>query len=161
MLHDLADEFEGRVEIETLDINEPDQLPALHVRLSGRVFDMLLVNPGTTTKDEHVHIGHVTTEEFVRVMITNALSPMRVIEVLEHLVPAMKRCALEGCHLNHAQERSFTDGCSPSGSLRSGLHLTKHPQGQTRIERPSKVNVRVWNRQGRGTFRPQSLRHVP
>jgi NAD(P)-dependent dehydrogenase (short-subunit alcohol dehydrogenase family) len=88
MLHDLADEFEGRVEIETLDINEPDQLAALHGRLSGRVFDMLFVNPGTTTKDEHVHIGDVTTEEFMRVMITNALSPMRVIEALEHLVPA-------------------------------------------------------------------------
>jgi NAD(P)-dependent dehydrogenase (short-subunit alcohol dehydrogenase family) len=87
-LHDLADEFEGRVEIETLDINEPDQLAALHARLSGRVFDMLFVNPGTTTKAEHVHIGDVTTEEFMRVMITNALSPMRVIEALEHLVPA-------------------------------------------------------------------------
>jgi NAD(P)-dependent dehydrogenase (short-subunit alcohol dehydrogenase family) len=45
-------------------------------------------HPGTTTKDEHVHIGDVTTEEFMRVMITNALSPMRVIEALEHLVPA-------------------------------------------------------------------------
>jgi NAD(P)-dependent dehydrogenase (short-subunit alcohol dehydrogenase family) len=88
MLHDLADEFEGRVEIETLDINEPDQLAALHSRLSGRVFDMLFVSPGTTTEDEHVHIGDVTTEEFTRVMITNALSPMRVIEALEHLVPA-------------------------------------------------------------------------
>jgi NAD(P)-dependent dehydrogenase (short-subunit alcohol dehydrogenase family) len=87
-LHDLADKFEGRVEIETLDINEPDQLAALHARLSGRVFDMLFVNPGTTTKAEHVHIGDVTTEEFMRVMITNALSPMRVIEALEHLVPA-------------------------------------------------------------------------
>jgi NAD(P)-dependent dehydrogenase (short-subunit alcohol dehydrogenase family) len=88
MLHDLADEFEDRVEIETLDINEPDQLAALNGRLSSRVFDMLFVNAGTTAKDEHVHIGDVTTEEFMRVMITNALSPMRVIEALEHLVPA-------------------------------------------------------------------------
>jgi NAD(P)-dependent dehydrogenase (short-subunit alcohol dehydrogenase family) len=30
----------------------------------------------------------VTTDEFVRVMITNALSPMRVIEILEQCVPA-------------------------------------------------------------------------
>ena len=88
MLHDLADEFKGRVEIEVLDINEPDQLAALHSRLSGRAFDMLFVNAGTTTHDEHVHVGSVTVEEFMRVMVTNALSPMRVIESLEDLVPA-------------------------------------------------------------------------
>ena len=42
---------------------------------SGRVFDMLFVNPGTTTKYGHVHIGDVTTEEFMCVMITNRLEP--------------------------------------------------------------------------------------
>jgi NAD(P)-dependent dehydrogenase (short-subunit alcohol dehydrogenase family) len=88
LLHDLADECPGRVDIETLDIAEQDQIAALRNRLSGRVLDMLFVNSGTTTHDEHVHIGKVTTEEFVRVMITNALSPMRVIEALQDLVPA-------------------------------------------------------------------------
>ena len=87
-LHDLAEEHEGRVEIETLDINEQDQIAALRNRLSGRVLDMLFVNAGITTHDEHVHIGAVTTEEFMRVMITNALSPMRAIEALQDLVPA-------------------------------------------------------------------------
>lgn len=29
----------------------------------------------------------MSTEEFVRVMVTNALSPMRVVEALQHLVP--------------------------------------------------------------------------
>ena len=33
-------------------------------------------------------IADVATDEFVRVMVTNALSPMRVIEALEDLVPA-------------------------------------------------------------------------
>ena len=87
-LHDLAEDHEGRVEIETLDINERDQIAALRNRLSGRVLDMLFVNAGTTTHDEHVHIGGVTTEEFMRVMVTNAPSPMRIIEVLRDLVPA-------------------------------------------------------------------------
>jgi NAD(P)-dependent dehydrogenase (short-subunit alcohol dehydrogenase family) len=86
-LHDLAEDNEGRVEIETLDINERNQLATLRNRLSGRVFDMLFVNAGTTTYDEHVHIGDVTTEEFMRVMVTNALSPMRAIEALQDLVP--------------------------------------------------------------------------
>lgn len=36
LLHDLADDFPGRLEIEVLDINEPTQLTALHERLSDR-----------------------------------------------------------------------------------------------------------------------------
>jgi NAD(P)-dependent dehydrogenase (short-subunit alcohol dehydrogenase family) len=86
-LHDLADEFEGRVEIEHLDICAPDQLAALRDRLSGRVFDMLFVNAGVTNNAKET-IAEVTTDEFVRVMITNALSPMRVIESLEECVSA-------------------------------------------------------------------------
>jgi len=85
MLHDLADAFKGRVEIESIDICEPDQIAALRARLSGRVFEMLFVNAGTTN-DEKETIADVTTDEFVRVMITNALSPMRVIESLQDLV---------------------------------------------------------------------------
>lgn len=87
LLHDLADEFPGHLEIEILDINEPTQLTALHERLSGRSFEMLFVNAGTTS-DEQVPIGLVSTQDFVNVMVTNALSPMRVIEVLQDLVSA-------------------------------------------------------------------------
>jgi NAD(P)-dependent dehydrogenase (short-subunit alcohol dehydrogenase family) len=86
LLHDLADEHRGRVEIEILDICEPDQLAALHERLSGRVFDMLFVNAGVTNNPTET-IGEVTTDEFIRVMVTNSLSPMRVLESLEHTVP--------------------------------------------------------------------------
>ncbi|WP_175768262.1 SDR family oxidoreductase [Burkholderia cenocepacia] len=85
-LHDLADRFDGRLEIGTLDICEPVQLAALRARLSGRRFDMLFVNAGTTN-DPNETIGEVTTDEFVRVMITNALAPMRAIETLQDLVP--------------------------------------------------------------------------
>ena len=87
LLHDLADEYSGRVEIEILDICEPDQLAALHGRLSGRVFDMLFVNAGVSNNPVET-IADVTTDEFVRVMVTNSLSPMRVIESLEPYVPA-------------------------------------------------------------------------
>jgi NAD(P)-dependent dehydrogenase (short-subunit alcohol dehydrogenase family) len=88
LLHDLADEYSGRVEIEILDICEPDQLAALHDRLSGRMFDMLFVNAGTTNRDPTETIGEVSTADFIHVMITNSLSPMRVIESLEHYVAA-------------------------------------------------------------------------
>jgi len=85
LLHDLADDYPGRLDIEVLDINEPAQLTSLRERLSGRSFEMLFVNAGTT-RDEQVPIGRVPTEDFVDVMVTNALSPMRVIEALQDLV---------------------------------------------------------------------------
>lgn len=88
LLHDLADKHDGRVEIETLDICDPDQLAALRGRLSGRVFDMLFVNAGTANRDPNQTIGAVSTDEFVHLMVTNALSPMRVIERLEPYVSA-------------------------------------------------------------------------
>lgn len=84
-LHDLADAHEGRVEIETLDICDPDQLAALRERLADRRFDMLFVNAGVTNNPEET-IADVTTEEFIRVMVTNALSPLRVIESLQDLI---------------------------------------------------------------------------
>jgi NAD(P)-dependent dehydrogenase (short-subunit alcohol dehydrogenase family) len=87
-LHDLAETVDGRVTIDTLDINEPAQIAALRDRLAGRTLDILFVNAGITTNDQHIRIGDVTTEEFMSVMITNALSPMRVIESLQDLVPA-------------------------------------------------------------------------
>ncbi|KVU52303.1 SDR family NAD(P)-dependent oxidoreductase [Burkholderia cepacia] len=86
-LHDLADRFDGRLDIETLDICEPAQLAALRERLSGRRFDMLFVNAGTTNEPTET-IGEVTTDEFMRVMVTNALAPMRVIETLQDRVTA-------------------------------------------------------------------------
>jgi len=87
-LHDLADEHPGRIEIESLDITEPDQITALRDRLSGRGFDILFHNAGIANANPHESIAEVSTEEFARVMVTNALSPMRVIEGLQDLVPA-------------------------------------------------------------------------
>jgi NAD(P)-dependent dehydrogenase (short-subunit alcohol dehydrogenase family) len=86
LLHDLADAFPGRVDVEILDINDPGQLTSLRERLSGASFEMLFVNAGTAS-DEEVPIGQVSTEDFVNVMVTNALSPMRAIEALQDLVP--------------------------------------------------------------------------
>ena len=85
-LHELADEFKGCVEIETVDICEPDQIAALRDRLSGRVFDMLFVNAGVTNNPIET-IAEVTTEEFVRVMITNSLSPMRFLRAWSNTSP--------------------------------------------------------------------------
>ncbi len=87
-LHDLAEAHSGRIEIESLDITEPDQITALHDRLSGRSFDILFHNAGIANANPHQSVAEAPTEAFVRVMVTNALSPMRVIEGLQDLVPA-------------------------------------------------------------------------
>jgi NAD(P)-dependent dehydrogenase (short-subunit alcohol dehydrogenase family) len=84
-LHSLARDTGGRLETETVDINYPDQVAALRARLTSRKFDMLFVNAGVKNDDRET-IADVSTDEFIRVMITNALSPMRVIETLQDLV---------------------------------------------------------------------------
>lgn len=87
-LHDLADQHPDRIEIQSLDITQPDQIAALRDRLAGRQFDMLFNNAGTANKNQGETIAEVSTEEFTHVMVANALSPMRVIETLQCLVPA-------------------------------------------------------------------------
>lgn len=87
-LHDLADTCAEHIEIETVDITEPAQIAALHDRLADRMFDLLFVNAGVTNQPEGT-VAQTTTDEFIRVMVTNALSPLRVIEALQdHVEPA-------------------------------------------------------------------------
>jgi NAD(P)-dependent dehydrogenase (short-subunit alcohol dehydrogenase family) len=84
-LHDLADHHPGRIEIETVDITVPGQIAALDERLATRTFDLLFVNAGVTNEPEGT-VAETSTEEFVRVMVTNALGPLRVVEALAHHV---------------------------------------------------------------------------
>ncbi|MGD0312481.1 MAG: SDR family NAD(P)-dependent oxidoreductase [Acidimicrobiales bacterium] len=85
MLHELQDTAGGRLEIEHVDINAPEQVQVLRHRLGQRRFDLLFVNAGVTSRPDVTTLD-VTTEEFTRLMVTNALSPMRVIETLGELV---------------------------------------------------------------------------
>ena len=71
-----------------LDVTEADQIASLHDRLDGRCFDILFHNAGTANANQDETIAQVSAEEFVRVMVTNAFAPMRVIESLQDLVPA-------------------------------------------------------------------------
>jgi NAD(P)-dependent dehydrogenase (short-subunit alcohol dehydrogenase family) len=87
-LHDLADEHPGRIEIASLDVSEPDEISQLHDRLVDRQFDILFHNAGIANADPQQSAGEASTEEVVRVLVTNALSPMRVIEGLQDLIHA-------------------------------------------------------------------------
>lgn len=86
-LHDLAARSGGALEIETVDINAPDQIAALRATLAGRTFELLFVNAGVANSNPHETLAQVSTEEFTRLMVTNALSPMRAVEALQDLVP--------------------------------------------------------------------------
>jgi NAD(P)-dependent dehydrogenase (short-subunit alcohol dehydrogenase family) len=85
-LHDLAAEQPKRLTIETVDITRPEQVAALRARLDGKRIDLLFVNAGISNGPGET-IATVSTEDFTRIMVTNALSPMRVVEALADLVP--------------------------------------------------------------------------
>ncbi|MBB4123565.1 SDR family NAD(P)-dependent oxidoreductase [Martelella radicis] len=85
-LHDLRTARPTAIDIASVDITDRDQITALHQQLKGQSFDILLVNAGTANTNQNETIAETTTEEFTRVMVTNALSPMRVVEALSDLV---------------------------------------------------------------------------
>ncbi|MBY0559412.1 SDR family NAD(P)-dependent oxidoreductase [Hyphomicrobium sp.] len=84
-LHDLKDKHGASLQIETVDIAEQDQIAALREKLAGQTFDLLFVNSGVANGPDEA-VRNVSTDEFIRVMVTNALGPMRVIEELDDLV---------------------------------------------------------------------------
>ena len=79
-LHALAEQYQEHLEVEHVDITEINQIAALKNRLIGRRFNLLFVNAGIINDPPYETIGEVSTEEFVRVMVTNSLSTMRVVE---------------------------------------------------------------------------------
>ncbi len=78
-------ELGDAVTIETVDINHTGEVLALGERLAGTKLDLLFVNAGVSNGPTET-VADVSTEEFVRVLTTNALSPLRVIEALAHRV---------------------------------------------------------------------------
>jgi NAD(P)-dependent dehydrogenase (short-subunit alcohol dehydrogenase family) len=84
-LDDLAKSPDGRLVVETVDITVPEQVAALRGRLAQETFDLLFVNAGVTNGPEET-VADVSTDTFIRLMVTNALSPMRVVEALQDLV---------------------------------------------------------------------------
>ena len=72
--------------IEHLEMNAPDEVAALRRRLDGRRLDLLFVNAGVANGPAET-VRDTATEEFMRLMLTNALSPLRVMETLLDCVP--------------------------------------------------------------------------
>ncbi|MFD7534662.1 SDR family oxidoreductase [Streptomyces sp. NPDC059819] len=83
-LHELAEASGGSVTVESLDMTKPKQITVLRDRLAQRTLDLLFVNAAITRGN--TPIGDVPEEMFAEVMVTNALSPMRVVESFRSLV---------------------------------------------------------------------------
>src|SRR5258708_5401756 len=86
-LSELQGRYPGSLEIETVDIVEAASVHALRERLGGHRIDVLFVNAGICTAHEETP-STVGERDFVDMMLTNALGPMRAVELFENLVPA-------------------------------------------------------------------------
>lgn len=82
----MATSTRGRVEVEHVDIDHPEQIDALARRLDGRTFDLLFVVAGISLVPMEATGADVSTSDFQRMMTTNALGVMRAIERLQGLV---------------------------------------------------------------------------
>lgn len=84
-LDGLVGEAGGRLDVMPLDVTDEGQLEAFKTALGERRLDLLFVNAGIAN-DTRTPIGAVSTDDFVRVMVTNTLAPMRLVERLAALV---------------------------------------------------------------------------
>jgi NAD(P)-dependent dehydrogenase (short-subunit alcohol dehydrogenase family) len=84
-LLEVAATSDGRLTVEQLEMTDVAAVQALGKRLSGRELDLLFVNAGVAN-GRGDRVDQVSTEEFTRIMVTNALSPMRIVESLGELV---------------------------------------------------------------------------
>jgi NAD(P)-dependent dehydrogenase (short-subunit alcohol dehydrogenase family) len=106
-LHELKAETRPAVEIEQVDIKSEAEIASLRARLAEERFDLLFVVAGTTN-DIRETISQVETEEYMRVMVTNALGPLRAVEALLDLVTPAGQVAVMSSELGSITEN--TDG---------------------------------------------------
>lgn len=86
-LDELAVRFPGRLRIETVDINVADTVRAFRDRLIGQRIDVLFINAGVANAIEDTPAS-ASEADFLGMMLTNAFSPVRTVELLRDLVPA-------------------------------------------------------------------------
>ena len=77
----LAGRFPGSLDIETVDIAHADQVKALRDRLGCRKIDVLYINAGIARSNDKTPVD-VAEQDFIDMMVTNALAPVRAVELL-------------------------------------------------------------------------------
>lgn len=85
-LRELADRHPGEIEVEHLDVTEPEQIRALRDRMDTAAFDVLFVVAGISLAAQDAIGADIDTDDFVSMMETNVLGVMRTVEALQDLV---------------------------------------------------------------------------
>ncbi|HTG14363.1 MAG TPA: SDR family NAD(P)-dependent oxidoreductase [Blastocatellia bacterium] len=79
-LDKLVERYPTALEIASVDTVDLTSVRALRRRIEGRRLDALFVNAGICRANESTP-SEVEEKDFLDMMLTNALSPMRVVEV--------------------------------------------------------------------------------
>jgi len=78
-LRDVASRYPTGFEVETVDITDQASVQSLKERLGDRSFDILFVNAGIARAIE-LTPGSAAEDDFTAMMLTNAFSPVRIVE---------------------------------------------------------------------------------
>ncbi|MCE7030960.1 SDR family NAD(P)-dependent oxidoreductase [Jiella avicenniae] len=84
-LEDLRKRFPDRLEVEHADVLQAGTVRDLGARLKDRRLDVLFVNAGIARSNDKTPVD-VQEQDFVDMMLTNALAPVRSVQLLDHLV---------------------------------------------------------------------------
>lgn len=84
-LHELASTYPDRLSIHPLDMTDRQSVEDLRSSLQGTDVDILFINAGVALGAGD-KVEDVSDEDFIRLMVTNALSPMRLVHRLGSLV---------------------------------------------------------------------------
>lgn len=80
-----TDQSQGKVILETLDLEDGDAIDALARRLAGQTLDLLFVNAGISLG--RIRAGAASRDDVARLFLTNAVAP---IHVAEAFLPRMR-----------------------------------------------------------------------
>jgi NAD(P)-dependent dehydrogenase (short-subunit alcohol dehydrogenase family) len=81
------EKYHESVTMDTLDINNTAMIEAFISRMSGRMFDVVVVNAGISGPQDKT-AATVAVEDLAHLMMTNAVSPVRLAEYLLPFVRA-------------------------------------------------------------------------
>ena len=151
-LRDLAASAGSKLQLETLDVTDAAGLAALKQKLAGTMLDVLFVSAGVLGERDAA-AADVAADEFARVLVTNALAPLKIIEALG------ERVAHDGAIVAMTSTLGSVSGNSSGGTevyraskaalntlLRS--HAARHPRARSRSDAPGAGCAPIWAARG-------------
>lgn len=119
-LSTLSSQFPSQLDIETVDINNVETVHGLRQRLEGRRVDVLFVNAGIARAVPESP-ATASQQDFLDMMLTNAYSPVRAVELLRDLVPAGGTVAIMSSELGSI--KNATGGWQLYSSSKAALNM--------------------------------------